>query len=322
LLLNISFLRFKLKTIENSNKMEDNNNNNNNNNKGRNFGCSNNWCSQDGTTQKYYGYSGKIKSRARLNYHKSKRSFNFIGSPLNLLHPSPPDVSTSNDNNGSNNLKNGLMISGIVIGSSILLAIIIYFVFRFIRKRKNSSGSQEDEEALPNPRELTLNFVKHNHHIPELCTTPDTQPILDYYSSKAGLTNISSPPVINSNDSNSQIHKSTPVEVEESPEENINNGYVPQYYNGIEIPPLGARIIPLERQIQIAKELTSNLNHINNKRKSNRSISSILSISSRRKSSTSNATMNCHNNNNNNSSTTLTLIRETSRNENAANVVP
>ena len=173
---------------------------------------------------------------------------------------------------------------------------------------------------------MTLNFVKHNHPIPELCTTPDTQPILDYYSSKAGLTNVSPPPVTNSNNKNNTDHKSTPVEInnsnEESPEGNVNHEYVPQYYNGIEIPPLGARIIPLERQIQIAKELTSNLNHINNKRKSNRSISSILSINSRRKSSTSNATINCHNNNNNNSSTTLTLIRETSRNENAANVVP
>jgi hypothetical protein len=285
--------------------------------KGRNYGCSNNWCSQDGTTH------GKTKSRARLNYHKSKRGFHLIESPLNLLHP-PPDVNTSN-NNGSNNLKNGLMITGIVIGSSILLAIIIYCLFRFIRKRRNSSESQKDEEALPNPRELTLNFVKHNHPIPELCTTPDTQPILDYYSSKAGLTNVSSPPVINPNDSINQIHKSTPVEVEESSEENINNVYVPQYYNGIEIPPLGARIIPLERQIQIAKELTSsNLNPANHKRKSNRSISSILSISSRRKSSTSNATIsNYHNNNNNNnSSTTLTLIRETSGNENAASIVP
>jgi len=296
-------------------------------NKGRNYGCLNNWCSQDGTTQ-------KIKSRVRLNYHKSKRGLNFINSPLNLLHPAPPVVNTSNGKNGSNDMKKGLMISGIVIGSLILLAIIIYCLFRFIRKRKNSGLQEEDEEALPNPREqLTLNFVIHNHHIPELCTTPDTQPILDYYSSKAGLTNVSSPPVINSNIINNNTdHKPTPVEInnssEESPERNVNNEYVPQYYNGIEIPPLGARIIPLERQIQIAKELTSanltsaNLNPANNKRKSNRSnrsISSILSISSRRKSSASNATINNYhnNNNNNNSSTTLTLIRETPRNENA-----
>lgn len=299
-------------------------------NKGRNYGCSNNWCSQDGTTN---GHSEKIKSRARLNYHKSKRGLNFMNSPLNLLHPAPPDVNTSasNNKNGAKNLKEGFMISGIVIGSLIVLAIIIYCLIRFI-KRKNSKSQQEDEEALPNPRELTLNFVKHNHHIPELCTTPDTQPILDYYSSKAGLTNVSPPPVTNSNNKNNIDHKSTPVEInnsnEESPEENVNREYVPQYYNGIEIPPLGARIIPLERQIQIAKELTSsNLNPANNKRKSNRSnrsISSILSISSRRKSNASNATIsNYHNNsNNNNSSTTLTLIRETPRSENTANMVP
>jgi len=296
-------------------------------NKGRNYDCSNNWCSQDGTTQKYFGHSGKIKSRARLNYHKSKRGLNFLNTPLNLLHPAPPNVNTSNDKNGSNNVKNGLMISGIVVGSLIVLAIIIYCLIRFIRERRNSGSREEDEEALPNPRELTLNFVKHNHPIPELCTTPDTQPILDYYSSKAGLTNVTSPPVINSNNINDTDHKPTPVEInngsEESPEGNANNEYVPQYYNGIEIPPLGARIIPLERQIQIAKELTSaNLNPANNKRKSNRSnrsISSILSISNKRKSSASNATINNYhnNNNNNNSSTTLTLIRETPRSENA-----
>jgi len=299
-------------------------------NKGRNHGCSNNWCSQDGTTQKHYTHSRKIKSRARLNYHKSKRGLNFMNTPLNLLHPAPP-TSTSNNKNGSKNLKDGFMISGIVIGSLIVLAIIIYCLIRFI-KRKNSKSQEEDEEALPNPRELTLNFVKHNHPIPELCTTPDTQPILDYYSSKAGLTNVSPPPVTNSNNKNNTDHKSTPVEInnsnEESPEGNVNHEYVPQYYNGIEIPPLGARIIPLERQVQIAKEsTTANLNPANNKRKSNRSnrsISSILSISSRRKSSASNATIsNYHNNsNNNNSSTTLTLIRETPRSENAANIVP
>jgi len=158
-----------------------------------------------------------------------------------------------------------------------------------------------------------LTFVKHNHPTPELCTTPDTQPIIDYYSSKAGLNIASSFPVADPNDSNDSN-----VPIDENPEENINNEYVPQYYNGMEIPPLGARIIPLERQIQIAKESASaNLSPTNHRRKSNRSISSILSISSRRKSSTSYATISSNNNNNNsNSTTTLTLIRETPRSEN------
>jgi hypothetical protein len=244
------------------------------------------------------------------------------------------DANASNDKKGLNNVTSGLMITGITIGSLIVLTIIIYLLIRFIRKRRESFKSREvqEDEELPHPR-LTLNFVKHNHPIPELCTTPDTQPILDYYSSKAGLTDASSPPIINSNKVNKLSHlinednkdqKFTSVEVNEnikkSSEENVRPNYVPQYYNGMEVPPLGARIIPLERQVQIAKEFTSvNLSTNNHKRKSNRSISSILSISSRRKSSTSN-----YHYNNNNSSTTnsLTQISETPQNEAAANIVP
>jgi len=145
------------------------------------------------------------------------------------------------------------------------------------------------------------------------------------------LIDASSPPIINSNKVNklshfikeeNNDHKSTPVVVNEntrkSSEENVNTDYVPQYYNGMEIPPLGARIIPLERQVQIAKELTSVNNNNNNKRKSNRSISSLLSINSRRKSSTSN-----YHYNYNNSSTTnsLSQISETPQNEGAAKIV-
>lgn len=292
----------------------------------------------DGINQ---NYSGRTRSRARSN-HRDKISRR--NSPPKIikstLNPSPPltniialNESASNNNKGYTNGTNKLMIAGIAIGSLIFLSV-IYLIIRCIKKRRESSQSQEDQEdvELAHPR-LTLNFVKHNHAIPELCTTPDTQPILDYYSSKAGLTDASSPPIINSNKVNklshlisedNKDHKSRSVEVDEntrkSSEEDVNADYVPQYYNGMEIPPLGARIIPLERQVQIAKELTSvNLSTNNHKRKSNRSISSILSISSRRKSSTSN-----YHYNNNNSSTTnsLTQISEAPRNEDAANTVP
>src|SRR5439155_23458851 len=34
-----------------------------------------------------------------------------------------------------------------------------------------------------------------------------------------------------------------------------------KYYNGIEVPPLGARIIPLERQMEISKELSEKQNY-------------------------------------------------------------
>uniref|UniRef100_A0A1D1ZKM4 Uncharacterized protein n=1 Tax=Anthurium amnicola TaxID=1678845 RepID=A0A1D1ZKM4_9ARAE len=308
---------------------------------GRNYGRSNNWSSQDGINQKQH--FEMIKSRARSKY-KSKRTIDskILDTTLNPS-PLPPTSSTAlddnapNNPNGSDNLS-GLIITGIVIGSLIVIILIIYCIIRFIKKRKKSLESQEDQEDedLPHPQ-LTINFVKHNHPIPELCTTPDTQPILDYYSSKAGLTDASSPHIINSNklnlsnkeeDNNNKDHKSTPVEVKEDTKKPTEeNEYVPQYYNGMEIPPLGARIIPLERQVQIAKELTSvNLSPTKHKRKSNRSISSILSISSRRKSSTSNTISNYHNNNyynNNNSSTTnsLTQISETPRNDNAANIV-
>ncbi|RIA83981.1 hypothetical protein C1645_785128 [Glomus cerebriforme] len=312
-------------------------------NKGRNYSRSNYWCSQDGINQNC-NHSGRTKTHVRSNYrHKPRRS----SPPLptinskdieSSLHPSTLStnsialgISSSNDNKKeSDNLTNGLTITGIVIGSLLVLSIIIYYLIQFIKKRKESSGSQEeevDDEELPHPQ-LTINFVKHNHPIPELCTTPDTQPILDYYSSKAGLTDVTTPPVISSNKLYDSIndHKSIIVEINKdtkgSPEENVNHEYVPQYYNGMEIPPLGARIIPLERQVQIAKELTStNLSPTTNKRKSNRSISSILSISSRRKSSTSSTNNNYYNNN---SSTTnsLTQISETPRNENAANIAP
>ncbi|GBB99366.1 hypothetical protein RclHR1_00350022 [Rhizophagus clarus] len=295
----------------------------NNNIKGRNYGRSNNWSSQGGIKQ---NYSERIRSRARSTHGDQKLKRNsppskIFKSTLNpLTNIVALDENASKDNKGFNNRA----IAGIAIGSLIVLTIIIFLIIRYIKKRRESSQSQEDQEdeELPSPR-LTLNFVKHNHPIPELCTTPDTQPILDYYSSKAGLTDASSLPIINSNKVNKLSHlinednkdrKSRSVEVNEN-EENANADYVPQYYNGMEIPPLGARIIPLERQIQIAKELTTN----NHKRKSNRSISSILSISSRRKSSTSN-----HHYNINNSSTTnsLTQISETPRNEDAANSVP
>lgn len=304
-----------------------------NNNKGRNYRRSNNWSSQDGINQ---NYSGRIKSRARSNH--SKRIFTSPKIFKSTQNPSPPlsNIVASNAPNAPNDKKgftSGFIITGITIGSLIFLTIIVYLLIRFIKKRRETSKSREvqEDEELQHPR-LTLNFVKHNHAIPELCTTPDTQPILDYYSSKAGLTDASSPPIINSNKVNklshfikedNNDHKSTPVIVNEntrkSSEENVNTDYVPQYYNGMEIPPLGARIIPLERQVQIAKELTSvNNNNNNNKRKSNRSISSLLSINSRRKSSTSN-----YHYNYNNSSTTnsLSQISETPQNEGAAKIV-
>lgn len=303
-----------------------------NNNKGRNYRRSNNWSSQDGINQ---NYSGRIKSRARSNH--SKRIFTSPKIFKSTQNPSPPlsNIVASNAPNAPNDKKgftSGFIITGITIGSLIFLTIIVYLLIRFIKKRRETSKSREvqEDEELQHPR-LTLNFVKHNHAIPELCTTPDTQPILDYYSSKAGLTDASSPPIINSNKVNklshfikedNNDHKSTPVIVNEntrkSSEENVNTDYVPQYYNGMEIPPLGARIIPLERQVQIAKELTSVNNNNNNKRKSNRSISSLLSINSRRKSSTSN-----YHYNYNNSSTTnsLSQISETPQNEGAAKIV-
>lgn len=284
----------------------------------------------DGINQ---NYTGKIKSRARSNH--SKRNFSSPKIFKSTQNPSSPlsnivvlNDNAPNDKKGFNNVTSGLMITGITIGSLIVITIIIYLLIRFIKKRESSKSRevQEDEE-LPHPR-LTLNFVKHNHATPELCTTPDTQPILDYYSSKAGLTDASSPPIINSNKVNklshfikedNNDHKSTPVEVNEnirkSSGENVNTDYVPQYYNGMEIPPLGARIIPLERQVQIAKELTS-VN--NNKRKSNRSISSLLSINSRRKSSTSNYH---YNYNNSSTANSLTQISETPQNEGAAKIV-
>ncbi|CAJ0906552.1 5877_t:CDS:2 [Entrophospora sp. SA101] len=34
-----------------------------------------------------------------------------------------------------------------------------------------------------------------------------------------------------------------------------------KYYNGIKVPPLGARIIPLERQMEISKELSEKQNY-------------------------------------------------------------
>jgi len=303
-----------------------------NNNKGRNYRRSNNWSSQDGINQ---NYSGRIKSRARSNH--SKRIFTSPKIFKSTQNPSPPlsNIVDSNAPNAPNDKKgftSGFIITGITIGSLIFLTIIVYLLIRFIKKRRETSKSREvqEDEELQHPR-LTLNFVKHNHAIPELCTTPDTQPILDYYSSKAGLIDASSPPIINSNKVNklshfikeeNNDHKSTPVVVNEntrkSSEENVNTDYVPQYYNGMEIPPLGARIIPLERQVQIAKELTSVNNNNNNKRKSNRSISSLLSINSRRKSSTSN-----YHYNYNNSSTTnsLSQISETPQNEGAAKIV-
>ncbi|CAB4394101.1 uncharacterized protein OCT59_018120 [Rhizophagus irregularis] len=302
-----------------------------NNNKGRNYRRSNNWSSQDGIDQ---NYSGRIRSRARSNH--SKRIFTSPKIFKPTQYPSPPlsNIVASNAPNDKsiNNVSSGFIITGITIGSLIFLTIIVYLLIRFIRKRRESSKSREvqEDEELPHPR-LTLNFVKHNHAIPELCTTPDTQPILDYYSSKAGLTDNSSPPIINSNKVNklshfikedNNDHKSTPVELTEnirkSSEENVNTDYVPQYYNGMEIPPLGARIIPLERQVQIAKELTSVNNNNNNKRKSNRSISSLLSINSRRKSSTSNYHYNYNNSSTPNS---LSQISETPQNEGAAKIV-
>jgi len=304
-------------------------------NKRRNHKRSGNWCSQDDVNQKY---CSKIKSRAqRRNLTPPSR---LVESPLNpsLLPTNTVALNgnTSNNEKESSNVVSGLMITGISIGSLIILTVIIYCLIRFIKKRGSNDDEkvkdeQDEQPPLPlsNPRELTIKFVKHNHPTPELCTTPDTQPILDYYSSKAGLT----PFCVDNSLDNNNVHKSTTIEIGENtdispPSDSNNQGYVPQYYNGMEIPPLGARIIPLERQVQIAKELTStNLSPTKHKRKSNRSISSLLSINSRRKSNSTSSINNYHNNNNNNnnnnnSSTTntLSLIHESPKNENSANI--
>lgn len=298
--------------------------------KGRNCDHSNDWCSQGGINQKRQDYPGRAKTRSKRALPGSK----MIESPY-TLSPPPLANAISDVPDHNYNKNDGLVIAGIIIGSFIILSIIIYGLIRFARKKKkdDSSKSQEEEPQLPgglpiNHRALTINFVKHNHHAPELCTTPDTQPILDYYSSKAGLS--LSPSSLgsingNKNSKTSADEKCTTVEINETTLAagdstkgfSGDTEYVPQYYNGIEIPPLGARIIPLERQVQIAKE--ANLSPTQNKRKSRISISSILSINSRRKSNntshTSNSSIINHNTNNNNTNNTLNQIRES----NAAN---
>lgn len=288
--------------------------------------CGRNWCSQDGLNQKKSnGYFGRAKTRSKRSLPPS----NIINNPPSLsltnINSVALDVNTPSNSNGP---KSGWLVAGITIGSLIVFVIIIYGLVRFLRRSKDDPPSESQQEAGEKriPRELTINFVRHNHHAPELCTTPDTQPILDYYSSALntsplgtmnGNNNSKDPTKSNGPNNNDksttvEINKTTtPGESTKPSEENTVNEYVPQYYNGIEIPPLGARIIPLERQVQIAKELTSaNLNHVHNKRKSSRiSIGSILSINSRRKSNTSNSSA-INNNNNGSTTNTLDLIRE------------
>jgi len=104
----------------------------------RNYGCPNN-CSRDGTDQKCFGYCGGIKLRARSNRLRSKRSLpsSTIINPITALPSNALGIGTPtpNDHIESNSVKNGLVITGVAIGTLTLLIIIVYCIFRLIKKK-------------------------------------------------------------------------------------------------------------------------------------------------------------------------------------------
>ncbi|CAI2176743.1 8892_t:CDS:2 [Funneliformis geosporum] len=159
--------------------------------KGRTCDNSNDWCSQGGINQKHEDYPGRAKTHSKRTLPISK----MFESPYTTPHPPlanenlpVSDVTVQDDK--KHGLTSSLAIAAIIIGLFIISSIVIYGLIRFVRKRKNNSASkpQEQEVRLPtNHLTITIDPIKHNHYAQESCTTPDTRPILDYYSSKAGL---------------------------------------------------------------------------------------------------------------------------------------
>ncbi|CAG8708061.1 28220_t:CDS:2 [Gigaspora margarita] len=214
-------------------------------------------------------YSGKRNEPESVS---SPYIISKLTKPL-MTNPQPNSISTIkvrssvNDDpvhqNNSSTTISTIEIVGIVLGILIVLAIIGFFCFSYFKRRyatfRESSPSHQETGTIStsthNRPVLQRPVLQNNHYN---STSKFSSRTIDSYTAmltsnaEMSTQRVDSPSPTEGGSSGLSVGgRSTPS--------NSSNAFIvsnmPLYYNGMEVPPPGARIIPLELQMQIGKEI-------------------------------------------------------------------